>query len=399
VVFVTSGERKRILILGSTGSIGRSACSCVRRFRERFEVAGLAAGSNIDLLAEQVTEFAPSAAYITAATNADALRDRFGGNVKVYDGSDGASGLERIVEECDYDILLNALVGAVGFRPTVAALKRGKRVALANKESLVIGGDYIRTIIGQNQRGAIPALLPIDSEHSAILQCLPQGGADGSVESIIITASGGPFRNQPEEALASVTPEQALNHPTWSMGKKITVDSSTLMNKGFEVIEAHHLFSLPYDKLRVCVHPQSIIHSLVEFHDGAVIAQLGLPDMELPIQYALSWPHRLPIGGKRLRLSDIRSLEFFEPDMGKFPCLSLCIEAGRIGGTAPAAVNAANEVAVDLFLNKRIGFTDIARIVESALKGHSPVKADSVEVIEGVDREVRERVSRRDMVC
>jgi 1-deoxy-D-xylulose-5-phosphate reductoisomerase len=214
------------------------------------------------------------------------------------------------------------------------------------------------------------------------------------VESIIITASGGPFRNLPKDALAAVTPERALSHPTWSMGKKITIDSATLMNKGFEVIEARHLFSLPYDRLRVCVHPQSIIHSLVEFHDGAVIAQLGLPDMELPIQYALSWPKRLPIPGKRLNLPDTGNLEFFEPETDKFPCLGLCIEAGKTGGTAPAAVNAANEMAVDLFLNKRISFIDIAKIVEETLNKHNPLKADSIEVIMGVDKEIRGRITR-----
>jgi len=297
-------------------------------------------------------------------------------------------------------------VGAVGLAPTVAALKRGKRVALANKESLVIGGDYIRAVVrGNPKSGAmsgdslLPRLLPVDSEHSAILQCLPADGDIGTVESIIITASGGPFRNLPKGSFAAVTPEQALSHPTWSMGRKITIDSATLMNKGFEVIEAHHLFSLPYERLRVCVHPQSIIHSLVEFHDGAVMALLGLPDMELPIQYALSWPRRLPITGKRLRLSDMRGLEFFEPDMDKFPCLGLCIEAGKAGGTTPAAVNAANEVAVDLFLNGRIGFTDIARIVEEELNKHNPVKADSVGTIMEIDREVRERIARKYRDC
>jgi len=347
----------------------------------------MAAGNNINLLLEQIREFSPASIYITDPQNANIIKNQFK-NITVYNGNDG---LERIVNEADYDILLNALVGAVGFRPTVAALRRGKRVALANKESLVIGGDYIRTIIGDdNDR----RLLPVDSEHSAILQCLPADYKNHhhTIESIILTASGGPFRNMPKDKFASITPEQALNHPTWSMGKKITIDSSTLMNTGFELKEAHHLFALPYDKLRVCVHPQSIIHSLVEFHDGSVLAQLGLPDMELPIQYALSWPQRLPINGKRLNLSDIRNLEFFDPDMEKFPCLKLCIDAGKAGGTAPAVVNAANEVAVDLFLNKRIGYTGIAEIVEEALSQHNPQKADSVEVIENADLETRKKI-------
>jgi len=391
-----SDNNKKLLILGSTGSIGRSACNCVRRFGERFSVAGMAAGSNVNLLAEQIKEFSPTSVYITDKKNADDVKALFGDKINVYHGGDG---LERIVNETDYDILLNALVGAVGFKPTVAALKRGKRVALANKESLVIGGDCIRAVVNGSQKAStpidetplIPRLLPVDSEHSAILQCLQAGGGAEAAESIIITASGGPFRSLPKESFAAVTPEQALNHPTWSMGKKITIDSATLMNKGFEVIEARHLFSLPYERLRVCVHPQSIVHSLVEFRDGAVIAQLGLPDMELPIQYALSWPERFPITGKRLNLPDAGTLDFFEPDLDKFPCLRLCIEAGKTGGTAPAAINAANEAAVELFLNKKIAFTDIAKIVEKALNDHKPMKADSVDVIMGVDKEVREK--------
>jgi len=412
---------EKILILGSTGSIGTSACRCVGRFRDRFAVAGLAAGRNIGLLVEQIREFAPQLVYIKDSGDADNIRELFKG-VTVYHG-DG--GLERIVNEADYDILLNALVGAVGFGPTAAALKRGKRVALANKESLVIGGDYIRNIIehnagadgvrqpagitGQNtERENEPAkpsdtrprcffdrLLPVDSEHSAILQCLPPDGAVDTVESIILTASGGPFRGLPKEEFASITPERALRHPTWSMGKKITIDSATLMNKGFEVIEAHHLFALPYNKLRVCVHPQSIIHSMVEFHDGAVLAQMGLPDMELPIQYALSWPRRLPISGRRMNLTEIGHLDFFEPDMERFPCLRLCLEAAKSGGTAPTVLNAANESAVELFLNGRTGFTGIAKIVEEALSEHNVQKADSVEVITDVDKETRAKIAEK----
>jgi 1-deoxy-D-xylulose-5-phosphate reductoisomerase len=360
----------------------------------------MAAGSNVGLLVEQIREFSPSSIYIADRENADAVKGLFGEKVNVYCGGNG---LERIVNETDYDILLNALVGAAGFRPTVAALSRGKRVALANKESLVIGGDCIRAVVNPNKKPSapidetslIPSLLPIDSEHSAILQCLQAGGGVEAAESITVTASGGPFRNLPKDSFAAVTPEQALNHPTWSMGKKITIDSATMMNKGFEVIEAHHLFSLPYERIRVCVHPQSIVHSLVEFHDGAVMAQLGLPDMELPIQYALSWPQRLPISGKRLNLSNIGSLDFLEPAPDKFPCLKLCIDAGKTGGTAPAVINAANEVAVDLFLNKKIGFTDIAKIVETELNEHNPVKAISVNDIMDIDKDVRERVARK----
>ena len=389
---------EKILILGSTGSIGTSACRCVRRFRDRFAVTGLAANRNIGSLVEQVGEFSSKSVYIKDSNNADTIRERFRG-VTVYHGDDG---LDEIVNEADYDILLNALVGAVGFKPTVAALKRGKRVALANKESLVIGGDYIRNIIdksigtnGINLPNFFERLLPVDSEHSAILQCLPFGGAVDTVESIILTASGGPFRDLPKEEFASITPERALCHPTWSMGKKITIDSATLMNKGFEVIEARHLFALPYDKLRVCVHPQSIIHSMVEFHDGAVLAQMGLPDMELPIQYALSWPERLPIEGKRMNLTEIGSLDFSEPDMERFPCLKLCLEAAKLGGTAPAVLNAANEAAVELFLSKRIAFTGIAEVVEESLSKHNVQNADSIETIMDIDKDIRIKISEK----
>ena len=295
--------------------------------------------------------------------------------------------LRSLVRETECDIVLNALVGAVGLRPTVAALELNRRVALANKESLVIGGDYIKKML-QEGHGE---LVPVDSEHSAILQCL-SGVKNNTVESIILTASGGPFRNLPAEEFGSITPSQALNHPTWSMGKKITIDAATLMNKGFEVIEAHHLFSLPYSKLRVWIHPQSIIHSLVEFHDGAVMAQLGLPDMELPIQYALSYPERFPMNGKRLSLPEIGRLEFFEPDLDRFPCLRLCIEAGELGGTAPAVVNAANEVAVEAFLEGRIAFSEIAELVAYSLHNHHPESANSIEIIEEADKAVRKNV-------
>ncbi len=377
-------ENMKILILGSTGSIGTSTCNCIRRFRDHFSVAGLAAGSNLELLQAQIDEFSPKSVYLADSQKAQILKQQIGSSTKLFEGEDA---LERIVDETDFDILLNALVGAVGFRSTVRALKKNKKVALANKESLVIGGDYIKSLIAVGKG----SLVPVDSEHSAILQCIP-GKEEHPVESIILTASGGPFRNLPREAFATITPAQALNHPTWSMGKKITIDSSTLMNKGFEVIEAHHLFNLPYSKLRVWIHPQSIIHSLVEFHDGAIMAQLGLPDMELPIQYALTYPERLPISGKRLSLPEIRQLDFFEPDLEKFPCLRLCLEAGEMGGTAPAVVNAANEVAVDLFLNGRIRFSGIAEIVASALRNHKTEVADSVEVIEEADRITRQRI-------
>jgi 1-deoxy-D-xylulose-5-phosphate reductoisomerase len=375
----------RILLLGSTGSIGRSALNCFRRLPDHFSVAGLSAGANVDLLIAQIREFNPGAVYITAPEAAKRLATLFPG-LTLFSGP---AGLESLVRDIDFDVMLNALVGAVGLRPTVAGLERNKRIALANKESLVIGGDLLRPLL-EKGRGSI---LPVDSEHSAILQCLA-GVKNPAVESIILTASGGPFRDLPKERFAGVTANEALNHPTWSMGKKITIDAATLMNKGFEVIEAHHLFTVPYDRLRVWIHPQSIIHSLVEFHDGAIMAQLGLPDMELPIQYALSYPDRLPMSGRRLSLPEIGQLEFFEPDFNRFPCLRLCIEAGRQGGIAPAVINAANEVAVEAFLAGRMPFPAIAETVTRAFEKHRPRAADSLETIEEADRLTRETVRR-----
>lgn len=375
---------QKILLLGSTGSIGTSTLQCVRRFRDKFTVVGLAAGKCVDLLIEQIVEFSPASVYIADTSCIQKIRDRFGESVKIYSGS---GGLESLVNDEEYDVLLNALVGAVGLRPTVAALKRNKKVALANKESLVVGGDYITSLL----KAGNGSLIPVDSEHSAILQCL-SCAKESTVESLILTASGGPFRKLPKEKFSSITPSDALNHPTWLMGKKITIDSATMMNKGFEIIEAHHLFNVPYSQLHVWVHPQSIIHSLVEFYDGAILAQLGLPDMELPIQYALSYPDRLPMAGKRLSLPKIGQLEFSEPDFDRFPCLKLCIEAGIAGGTAPVVVNAANEVAVEAFLESKIGFNDIAGIVAFALHSHTVIAADSLEIIEETDHNIRSSI-------
>jgi 1-deoxy-D-xylulose-5-phosphate reductoisomerase len=234
----------------------------------------------------------------------------------------------------------------------------------------------------------------VDSEHSAILQCLA-GQERAGVESIILTASGGPFRDRPLDKFKDIRPQDALNHPTWSMGKKITIDAATLVNKGFELIEAHHLFGMPYDRLRVVIHPQSVVHSMVEFHDGAIMAQMGVPNMELPIQFALSYPQRLPLGGKRLNLAQLRELTFFEPDFGRFPCLKLCIDAGKTGGTMPAALNAANEVAVQAFLADAIRFDRIAELIREACDGHKPMPVDGVEIVEAVDRETREKTRKK----
>ncbi len=310
----------KVLLLGSTGSIGTSTLNCIRRFPDRFALVGIAANTRVEPLAQQVEEFQPEAVCIGSPDSLADSRERFR-SVQVYEG---VGGLESIVRDLDFDILLNALVGSVGLRPTVAALKRGKRVALANKESLVVGGELINELI-DNGCGT---LIPVDSEHSAIFQGL--NGEDlRSVEKLVLTASGGPFRDLPREEFCSITPERALHHPTWAMGKKITIDSATLINKGFELIEAHHLFRVPYDKLDVVIHPQSIVHSMVVFNDGAVLAECGVPDMELPIQYALSYPERFALPNSRLDLTQIGSLSFAAPDRSRFPGLELCVQAGR----------------------------------------------------------------------
>lgn len=377
----------KIVLLGSTGSIGMSACNCIRRFPQRFSLVAVSTNNRVEQLLDQMREFRPGAVCIgNASLVTPQVKSGLPSGVRMFSGD---RGLEQLVNETDFDVLLNALVGAVGLRATVAALKRNKCVALANKESLVVGGDYITSLLNRG----MGQLIPVDSEHSAIQQCLT-GEDVSSIESIILTASGGPFRELPLGEMASVTPADALNHPTWTMGKKITIDSATLVNKGFEVMEAHHLFAMPYESLRVVIHPQSIIHSMVEFHDGAVMAQLGVPDMELPIQYALSFPKRLSLKSKRLNLADIGTLTFYEPDFKRFPCLKLCLDAGKTGGTAPVVLNAANEIAVAAFLAGRIRFDQIAHTIDGALQHHVPGTLDGLETIEGVDRQTRSSVGR-----
>lgn len=375
----------KILLLGSTGSIGKSTCQCVRRFRDEFELVGLSTNSNAELLAEQVREFNIRSVCVCTAEAARRARHLLPDSVTIYEGN---GGLLDLINRTECDVVLNALVGAAGFRPTVTALKRNLRVALANKESLVVGGTLITRLLAED----CGTLIPVDSEHSAILQCLT-GEDKNTIESITITASGGPFREKKGEEFASITPKEALKHPTWSMGSKITIDSSTLMNKGFEVIEAHHLFGIPYRNLQVVIHPQSIVHSMVTFHDGAVMAQCGIPDMELPIQYALSYPRRMPISSKRLDLTALGTLCFYPPDFNKFPCLRLCLNAGEVGGTLPAVLNAANELAVHAFLNGTIGFNRIAQIIEKAMNDHVTKSVDSVEMIEEIDIQTRRKVS------
>jgi 1-deoxy-D-xylulose-5-phosphate reductoisomerase len=372
---------KKLAVLGSTGSIGRQTLEVVRALPERFKIAALAAGQNINLLKEQVKEFKPDYVY-SAGLAARELKNRLPDGLK-------AIPLEDMATLPDVDIVIIATSGTAGLAATLAAVRAGKTVALSNKESLVSAG----AIITAEARKSKAKILPVDSEHSAIWQCLR--GEKTKASRIILTASGGPFRGWSLDRMAGITVAQALNHPSWKMGKKVTIDSATLMNKGLEIIEAHWLFNMPVEDITVVVHPQSIIHSMVEFPDGAVKAQLGFPDMRLPIQYALSYPDRPANAGlPRLDWATIRELNFTLPDMDNFPCLRLAIEAGKKGGTFPAALCAADEVAVGMFLAGRIKFTDIAGLVAAALEKTSHISRPSLEEITEEDRRARDTVSR-----
>ncbi|MFC1929328.1 1-deoxy-D-xylulose-5-phosphate reductoisomerase [Chloroflexota bacterium] len=361
---------KRLAVLGSTGSIGQQTLDVVRALPGRFRIVGLAAGNNIDLLAKQIGEFKPEfVSYSSAGENKTALG-------RLIDSEYQFLSLEEIACHSQVDTVVIATAGSAGLGPTLSAVKTGKRIALANKESLVMAGE----IITDEAKESGAEILPVDSEHSAIWQCLH--GEKQEAARIILTASGGPFRHYTQAQLREVTVEQALRHPSWQMGMKVTIDSATLMNKGLEVIEAHWLFHMPLDRIKVLVHPQSIIHSMVEFVDGSIKAQLSYPDMRLPIQYALSYPDRLDNPQlPRLDWSRISSLDFEEPDFDVFPCLRLAIEAGRKGGTYPAVLCAVDEVAVELFLSRRIGFADIGRLVEEVLERHQAITRPALEEI------------------
>jgi 1-deoxy-D-xylulose-5-phosphate reductoisomerase len=372
----------RLALLGSTGSIGQSTLEVVDRHSCLFSVEALTAGSNVDLLVKQAEEYHPSVVCIGDPRLVPQLRERLDPRIRIVAGDEG---LIECASLPDVDTVITAVVGARGLAPTYAAAKGGKRVCLANKEALVAGGSLVAAAV--TQHGG--QLLPVDSEHSAIFQCLQAG--DGSFHCLYLTASGGPFRTTPGEKLPYVTASDALRHPTWNMGSKITIDSATLMNKGLEVIEAHWLFSAAFDDIHVIVHPQSIVHSMVEFVDGSIIAQLGVPDMRLPIQIALMHPQRLDSPVKRLDPRQMGNLSFESPDTQRFPSLDLAYAAGRIGGTMPAVLNAANEVAVELFLQGRIRFTDIPRIVEQCMKDHAVREPDSIDEILDVDRQTRIR--------
>ena len=375
-------SKQRLAVLGSTGSIGTQTLDIVRRYGDRFEITTLSAHSNWKKLVEQAVEFTPDNVVIADKTHYTAVRDALADHpVKVYAGSDA---LEQVVCSEQVDTVVMALVGYSGLFPTVSALKHGKKVALANKECLVVAGEIVTRLSAEHRA----PIIPVDSEHSAIFQCLT--GEHSAVEKVILTASGGPFLHRPAEELERVSVEEALNHPSWCMGAKVTIDSASLMNKGFEVIEARWLFGLRPEQIDVVIHPRSVIHSMVQFGDGAVKAQIGTPDMHLPIQYALTFPQRLPLQGPRIDFCKLGCLEFFEPDPMRFPNLALAFECLRRGGNAGAVLNAANEVAVAAFLDRKIRFTDIARINEETLGRTTLRECVSLEEYRRTDREARQ---------
>jgi len=369
-----------LAILGSTGSIGTQALDIVRQHPDKFEVIALTAHSNWGLLAQQIKEFTPSFAVISNEDHLDDLKAIVSG-VEVIAGSENLPSIASLDEA---DIILNSLVGFAGFESTVEAIRSGKKIALANKESLVVGG----ALINQELLKSDAELIPVDSEHSAMLQCLVGESMD-DIEKIIITASGGPFREFSKQQMEEVTVEQALNHPNWSMGAKITIDSSTMMNKGLEIIEAHWLFDIPVEKIEPVVHPQSIIHSMVTFVDGSSKAQLGLPDMKVPIIYALSYPERLDLDTPRMNWQEAQNLTFEPVDFERFPCVKLAMDSLKQSDYAPAVLNAANEVAVDRFLNKEIGYTSISKIVEKSLAKIESSDSLNVETLKEIDKETR----------
>lgn len=366
----------RIAILGSTGSIGRQALDVVSKNPGSVQVVALASHRNLDLLASQAAEFDVKA----LAIGDEDLRASTRLAQLPCDATIGfgATAVEALCEREDVDMVLNALVGAAGLRASYTTLKQGRRLALANKESLVVGGDLIMPLATKE------TLLPVDSEHSAIYQCLV-GESGDEVSRIWLTASGGPFRGKTRDELAQMTCDDALAHPTWSMGPKISIDSATLMNKGLETIEAHHLFALEYDKIKIVVHPQSCIHSMVEYRDGSIKAHLGATDMRIPIQYAFSYPQRWDAPLPSVDFAQLAQLTFAEPDLASFGCLRLALEVGRTGGTAPCVLNAANEVAVAAFLAGTCGFLDIERTVARVLEQHTPEPVTSLEQLEEID--------------
>src|SRR6202790_2049130 len=381
---------KRIAILGSTGSIGRSTLSVAESYPERFQIVTLAAGSNLDAAFEQASRWRPRLISMASEADADTLRSRLK-NVELrgIEVVHGAAGTVQVATHPEVDFVVSAIVGVAGLEATYEAVRAGKTVGLANKECLVAAGE----VITEEARRQGKVLLPIDSEHNAVHQCL-RGGRMDEVERIWLTASGGPFLNTPQSNFASITVEQALNHPTWKMGRRITIDSATLMNKGFEVIEACRLFHMPPGKVEVIVHPQSTIHSMVEFVDGSILAQFSVTDMRLPILYALTYPERIQ-SDMRFTVSDLRHLDFCPPDLKKFPCLRLAYEAAEAGGAKTVALNAADEVAVAAFLAGSIGFSDIPRIIEDVLAETGSGRLESIAKVLKADEVARRYAQER----
>jgi 1-deoxy-D-xylulose-5-phosphate reductoisomerase len=374
---------KNIAILGSTGSIGRNCLEVVSNFPDEFRVTHLVTNRNVELLLEQWKRFRPRAVGLLEDMAAAKLRAMTNGSVEVLSGE---AGILDMMSRDDVDIVVSSFVGFAGLKPTIRALECGKAVALANKETLVVAGELMMNLVKERN---LP-LIPIDSEHSAIFQCL-LGERRENVSRLILTASGGPFLNTEKIALDRVTVREALNHPKWKMGNKITIDSATLMNKGLEVVEAHWLFGLPPENIEVVIHPQSIVHSMVEFVDGSVKAQMSVPDMRIPIQFALTYPDRVPSSFPRLDFSKLSEMTFIKPDRSKFECLGLAYEALRTGGTATTVLNAANEVAVDSFLQNRIKFSQIPKLIERALSLHHTIAQPCLDEIIQVDQETRTR--------
>jgi 1-deoxy-D-xylulose-5-phosphate reductoisomerase len=376
---------KNISILGATGSIGTQTLDILREHSSEFKLVAISIGKNLDLARKMIHEFQPELVSVQEYQDCNTLKSEFP-NTKFTFGEEG------LVEAAVYpsaDILVNAVIGSVGLNPTLHAIEAGKTIAIANKETLVTAGHLVMEAV---EKSGV-ALLPVDSEHSAIFQCL-QGEKEKNIERLILTASGGSFRDRTRKELEGVTVREALNHPNWSMGAKITIDSATMMNKGLEVIEAHWLYNMPYEKIDVLLHKESIIHSMVEFHDSSIIAQLGTPDMRVPIQYALTFPDRLPLtSSQRLDLAKIGQLHFQEMDSNRFRCMQFAYEAGKQGGTMPTVLNAANEVAVAAFLNEKISFLQIEDMIEKALNKHELIKNPDLSIIQEVDKETRQYVN------
>lgn len=376
---------KKISLMGASGSIGIQTLEVIREHKEKFQLTAFSVGKNIDAARSVINEFNPKIVSVQHKEDAEKLQSELASGIQVVYG---LQGLIEVAVHDDADVLVNAVLGSVGLEPTMKAIQAKKTIAIANKETLVTAGHLVMEAAKKEN----VLILPVDSEHSAIFQAL-QGEQKKNIERLVITASGGSFRDKSRHELEHVTVKDALNHPNWSMGAKITIDSASMMNKGLEVIEAHWLFDLPYEKIDVLQHRESIIHSMVEFHDSSVIAQLGTPDMKVPIQYALSYPDRFTREkAPRLRLEEIGKLHFKTLDFDRFRCIAFAYEAGKAGGTLPAVLNAANEAAVELFLNEKISFLEIENVIEQAMIDHSIQRSPDLETILGVDSEIRAKI-------